>query len=201
MQEVEEKAKALWSADYKMKMAAYQELMNTPPDEKWIKSLAGGILYLPIGVIEQLLSIIYGRFRYEVLSYENNGEVVTASVRVHIFNPVFEEWEFVDGVGGSPLDKSQGSMALALALPAAKTFAVKDAVEPLGKIFGKDLNRADQISYDGMKPDTDYTKLFVPALKDYKGKDKAELQKEMMDAVKNGWTNELVEKLHKKLGV
>ena len=201
MQEVEEKAKALWSADYKMKMAAYQELMNTPPDEKWIKSLAGGILYLPIGVIEQLLSIIYGRFRYEVLSYENNGEVVTASVRVHIFNPVFEEWEFVDGVGGSPLDKSQGSMALALALPAAKTFAVKDAVEPLGKIFGKDLNRADQISYDGMKHDTDYTKLFIPALKDYKGKDKAELQKEMMDAVKNGWTNELVEKLHKKLGV
>ena len=32
--------------------------------------------------------------------------------------------------------------------PAAESYAVKDAAEKIGKIFGKDLNRADQIVYD-----------------------------------------------------
>jgi len=34
------------------------------------------------------------------------------------------------------------------AAPAAESYAVKDAAEKIGKIFGKDLNRADQIVYD-----------------------------------------------------
>jgi hypothetical protein len=29
---------------------------------------------------------------------------------------------------------------------------VKDAAEKIGKIFGKDLNRADQILYDDLAP-------------------------------------------------
>jgi hypothetical protein len=34
------------------------------------------------------------------------------------------------------------------AAPAAESFAVKDAAEKIGKLFGRDLNRADQILYD-----------------------------------------------------
>lgn len=34
-----------------------------------------------------------------------------------------------------------------MAVPAAKSYAIKDAAEMFGKIFGKDLNRKDEISY------------------------------------------------------
>jgi hypothetical protein len=36
------------------------------------------------------------------------------------------------------------------AAPAAESYAVKDAAEKIGKIFGKDLNRKDEIIYDSL---------------------------------------------------
>ena len=35
-----------------------------------------------------------------------------------------------------------------MAAPAAESYAIKDAVEKLGKLFGKDLNRKDSMGYD-----------------------------------------------------
>lgn len=34
--------------------------------------------------------------------------------------------------------------------PAAESYAIKDAAEKIGKLFGKDMNRADQINYDNL---------------------------------------------------
>ena len=34
-----------------------------------------------------------------------------------------------------------------MAAPAAKSYAIKDAVEHLGKMFGRDLNRSDTVGY------------------------------------------------------
>ena len=36
------------------------------------------------------------------------------------------------------------------AAPAAESYAIKDAAEKLGKIFGKDLNRKDVIGYESL---------------------------------------------------
>ena len=36
------------------------------------------------------------------------------------------------------------------AAPAAESYAIKDAAEKIGKLFGKDLNRADKIMYDSL---------------------------------------------------
>jgi len=38
--------------------------------------------------------------------------------------------------------------AVMKAAPAAESYAVKDAAEKIGKLFGKDMNRADKIMYD-----------------------------------------------------
>jgi len=207
MSEVEEKireaARALWNnelhqSSYRNKVEAMETVLSMEPPEEWLKSLVGGIKYLPIERIEWLLSTIYGRFGYEIRSSVGGDKGANVAVRVRVFNPVFEEWEVVDGVGAAPLETSHGDMALALALPAAKTFAVKDAVEPLGKIFGKDLNRPDSIAYE--KPAEDYTKKFIPLMQKYKGADKAELKDKMMKAVSKGWSAELVKELSEKLG-
>ena len=37
-----------------------------------------------------------------------------------------------------------------MAAPSAESFAIKDAAEKLGKIFGKDLNRKDAMAYDSL---------------------------------------------------
>jgi hypothetical protein len=37
-----------------------------------------------------------------------------------------------------------------MAAPAAKSYAVKDAAEQIGAIFGKNLNRADKANYDSL---------------------------------------------------
>lgn len=49
------------------------------------------------------------------------------------------------------------------ALPTAESYAIKDAAEKLGKLFGKDLNRKDELAFEAKyatqsqwtKPETD----------------------------------------------
>lgn len=199
------KVEELWVKKELMdKVNAFNAILNQEPDAKWIKTLPGtNIKYLPIERIEWLLTSIFGQFKYEtknVLVIDNSVSVV---VRVHYYNPVLDVWEWADGCGASPLLASEGDMAVALALPAAKTFAVKDAVEPLGKMFGKDLNRADQIVYDniskGKKDKTDVTRKVIAALQKYQGKDKEQVKADVMKAVKDGWPQEAVDALSKKL--
>jgi hypothetical protein len=67
-----------------------------------------------------------------------------------------------DGVGACELqtNKDTGALkmdmsnvsrgAVSMALPIAKSLAIKDATDHIGKIFGRDLNRKDVIEF---KPD------------------------------------------------
>ncbi len=60
-----------------------------------------------------------------------------------------------DGIGASPIQTAKGSAAtdftqvntsaVQMAAPAAESYALKDAAEKLGRIFGKDINRKDTI--------------------------------------------------------
>ena len=42
------------------------------------------------------------------------------------------------------------STGVQISVPAAETYAIKDAAEKFGKIFGKDLSRKDSMSYDSL---------------------------------------------------
>ena len=181
-------------------------ILNGEPQEDWIRVLPGTtVKYVPIQRLEWLMTSIFGQFKYEVKSVLVINDSISVVVRVHYYNPVLDVWEWADGVGAAPLMATEGEMAVALALPAAKSFAVKDAVEPLGKLFGKDLNRADQIAYDNLekkkKDTTELTKKIVTALQKYSGKDKETLKAEVMKAITDKWPQEAVERLTKKLKV
>ena len=188
------------------KIAQFNLVLNGETPEEWIRVLPGTtVKYVPIQRLEWLLTSIFGQFKYEVKSVLEINDSISVVVRVHYYNPVLDVWEWADGVGAAPLMATEGEMAVALALPAAKSFAVKDAVEPLGKLFGKDLNRADQIAYDNLekkkKDSTELTKKIVTALQKYNGKDKEAVKKEVMEAITDKWPSEAVEKLSKKLKV
>lgn len=201
------KVEEMWANKELMaKVNDFNVTLNQEPQKEWVRTLKGtDIKYLPIERIEWLLTSIYGQFKYEVKSVLVIDNSVSCVVRVHYYNPVLDCWEWADGTGAAPLMATEGDMAVALALPAAKTFAVKDAVEPLGKIFGKDLNRADQIVYDNIdkskKDSTVVTRKVIAALQKYQGKDKEAVKAEVMKAVKDGWPQEAIDSLSKKLKV
>lgn len=134
-------------------------LLNTPPKEEWLKTntMANNTLYIPIGTVEFLLTAIFQQWKVEVKEVKQIANSVVVSVRLHYHNPVTGEWEWQDGIGASPMQTDKGahaadmskikSAAIQMSAPAAESYAVKDAAEKLGKLFGKDLNRKDEPLY------------------------------------------------------
>jgi hypothetical protein len=89
------------------------------------------------------------------------------TVRLTVKNPTNGEVMQFDGIGAAQLqtkkDTSPADLqninngALSMAFPIAKTIAVKDAADHIGKLFGADLNRKDVIQY---QPDKDLAEKF-----------------------------------------
>jgi hypothetical protein len=201
------KVEDLWANKELMdKVNQFNLILNQEPKKEWIRTITGtDVKYIPIGILEWQMTSIFGQFKYEVKSVLVINNSVSVVVRVHYYNPVLDCWEWADGGGAAPLLASDGDMSVVLALPAAKTFAVKDAVEPLGKIFGKDLNRADQAVYDNLdkskKDKVAVTRKVIAALPKYKGEDKEQVKAAVMKAVKDGWPREAIDTLTRKLKV
>lgn len=136
-------------------------LLNQPPPAKWIMKhpMTKGD-YLPIERVEYLLTRIFGKWSVEIKSTVCIANSVVVTVRLHVTNPVTKEPIFNDGIGAMAIqtDKDKGAMdwnyaksdGVMKAAPAAESYAIKDAAEKFGKLFGKDLNRKEDISFDGL---------------------------------------------------
>ncbi len=134
-------------------------LMNQEPDPKWIQvnKYANNSKYIPIGIKETLLQRIFKETRVEILREGTMFNAVYVTIRLHYIHPVTGEWSFQDGTGAdqiqtksgaSPADlQSIGNNAVAMSLPKAVSFAISDATDHIGKIFGRDLNRDKQMSF------------------------------------------------------
>ncbi len=141
-------------------------LLNQPPHTAWIKQHPlikvkgdGGnyvpLKYIPIDKIEFMLTKIFQRWRVEVIDYKILFHSVGVHVRLHYKNPVNGEWLSQDGLGAVVMQNDSDakasdmlaikSNAVQIGLPAAESYAIKDAAEKLGTLFGKDLNRRDTI--------------------------------------------------------
>lgn len=157
------------------KDSVIQVLLNNAPMPEWQKDhptakkevLINGqkvkvpIKFIPIERIEWLLTNIFIRWRVKVKKVQLIANSVTVTVRLYYYDHVMEKWEWQDGIGAQPLQTDQGagatdfnkikSNAVQIAAPAAESYAVKDAAEKIGKIFGKDMNRAESnISYEAL---------------------------------------------------
>ena len=132
-------------------------LLNQEPPASWVKEnkFANNTRYIPIEKVEYLLTSIFIQWRVEIKQTQVIANSVAVCVRLHVLNPVTGEWDWQDGVGASPIQTDSGASAtdfskvkaaaVQMAYPAAESYAVKDAAEKLGKLFGKDLNRRDVV--------------------------------------------------------
>lgn len=157
------------------KDSALQVILNSQPDPRWLKDhptarkkmVIDGrdayvpIKFIPIERVEWLLTVLFLRWRVEVIDSKLVANSVQVTVRLHYFDHALGEWNWTDGIGAQPLQIDSGSGAIEfnkmksnavqMAAPAAKSYAIKDAAETLGKIFGKDMNRAEVISYEPLR--------------------------------------------------
>lgn len=118
--------------------------------------------YLPEERIRQLLRYFFlGIYRIEVRDVKVAVNSICVTVRLHYFHPFLKEWLYHDGVaaGAFQMDKLpkdaerqidlkyMKQSAVEMALPKAKTVALKNACKEFGAAFGAFLNK-DVESYD-----------------------------------------------------
>lgn len=135
-------------------------LLNENPPAVWLKDhpMAKGVKYIPIERVEYMLTRIFKKWNVEIRQVQVIANSVVVTVRLYYQDVLSNEMLWQDGIGASPIqtDRGAGAMdwnktkndAVMKAAPAAESYAVKDAAEKIGKLFGKDMNRADKIMYD-----------------------------------------------------
>jgi hypothetical protein len=149
-------------------------LLNAPPAPVWLKEhpfakvvkiiegkkVSVPAKYIPIERIEWLLTRIFIRWYVEIKTVQLIANSISVTVRLYYQDVVTKEMLWQDGIGAVALQTDQGagaiefdkikSSAVQMAAPSAETYAVKDAAEKIGKLFGKDINRAIQIDYTNL---------------------------------------------------
>lgn len=138
-------------------------LLNQEPHSTWVKKnpYANNASYVPIDKIEFLLDRIFQDWQIEVKETKQLFNAIQVTVRVHYLHPIKNEWRYHDGVGAKELQTQKDSgplkldfsnvnkSAVEMATPIAKSMAIKDACDHLGKLFGRDLNRKDTVNFSG----------------------------------------------------
>lgn len=155
---------------------AFQVLINQDPKPEWCKQHPTAKVeitnaeghkvkvptkFIPIERIEWLLINIFLKYKVEIKTVQLIANSVCITVRLFYYDHVAKEWHWQDGVGAAPLQTDSGagaadfakikSSAVQMGAPAAESYAIKDAAQKIGKLFGKDLNRADRISFETLK--------------------------------------------------
>jgi hypothetical protein len=135
-------------------------LINQNPPEKWVKvhPFIKDWKYLPIEKVEYLLKKIFKDYQIEIKFAQTAFNGVVMGVTVHYLHPVLNEWRKQDGIGAMQLQTAKGTSpadlaninngAVSIAYPIAEVYAIKDACEKIGRIFGGDLNRKDTMGYE-----------------------------------------------------
>lgn len=141
----------------------YLEIVNQSPPKDYVMNhpLQAGVKYIPISVVETMLTKLFRHWYVEVLREGQLLNSIFVTVRLFYLHPITKEWEHQDGLGAVAIQVDKGknasdlgaikSNAIMLALPSAKSYAIKDAAEHIGRAFGRDINRKDVMPFQESK--------------------------------------------------
>lgn len=145
--------------DLAIKTNKLQILLNQNPAQNWVKEHPiYKNKYIPIEVQEWLLTVIFTKWWVEVKEVKQilNSAVVT--IRLFVVDPTTGETIYQDGVGAKDFQLNKDAKAddfsqlkqnaVMLAVPIAESLAFSDAADKFGRLFGKDLNRKNNMNYD-----------------------------------------------------
>lgn len=127
-------------------------MLNSEPSPSWVKvhPYIRDYKYVPIEIQRNLAAAIFERADLQVVSTTQELNAIVCHVRLTVYEGG-QIARVIDGTGASGLqtDKGAGALdfsklkanALEMAVPKARTAAIKNAYNDLGRIFGSDLNK------------------------------------------------------------
>ena len=137
--------------EHRIKLQNFIQLLNKAPDKIMAYQKSK---YIPISFIENGLDEVYfGQWDLKVNSYQIIANSLAVHVTLKVTNPVTLKIQRRDGLGAVPIRLKAGSKptdfdqiqhdSIQTGLPAAKAYAFKNAVQTLGKQFGRDVARKE----------------------------------------------------------
>ena len=146
---------------------SFKNFINRTPPANWLKAhpmakrKVDGINmpteYLPIERLTWMVRHVFESYEVKVKHVQlilNSVQVTVNITMVDCFGVVHTQ----DGIGAAGIQMDAGASitelskvklsGVQMAAPAAMTFAEKDAIERVGKIFGSDINRQDVLYYE-----------------------------------------------------
>lgn len=149
--------------DIALKNDALNFLLNQPVPTQWVKKHPfvnvkvngqnAPLEYVPVERVKLLLTQIFQEWNDEIIDYKVIFNAVAVQVRLKVRNPINGEWITHDGVGAVDVQTKAGASAADLsqitssavmkALPSAASYALKNAAEKLGSLFGGNLQKYD----------------------------------------------------------
>jgi hypothetical protein len=142
------------------RLQAFQKSLNAKPKKVVTEQIGGSTFqHVPIASIEAgLKKYFFGLYKIEIVDYKMVVNEICVHVRISVFHPILREWLAYDGLAAVPVQQDAGKRvdefmqtkkkdALHKNLPAAYAFAVKNAAKKIGAIFGSELNRKHEDSY------------------------------------------------------
>ena len=131
----------------------YRKLLDTQPNKNWVKTnkYSQNAKYLPIRVVEQLLSKMFPFWQVEQHGEPKIlGNSIVISVHLKVYHPLIKDWLTYAGVGAVPIEVQKdaspiefdkiNAKALHKNVPSAMSFAVSNASKKIGRLFGSHLN-------------------------------------------------------------
>jgi len=113
--------------------------------------------YIPIEIVEEgLRQMFFRQIKFEIKRSYRELNSMICETRIHYKCPISSDWLFVDGIGAKALQQDSGfkvndfnismkSNALELGVGIAYSRSIKNAAKKLGKAFGANLNRDEEI--------------------------------------------------------
>ena len=148
--------------DWAARQNDLNRLLNNEPNPAWIKAhpFQKNLKYIPIERIEYLLTNIFLRWWVDIKDVRVIANSVQVTIDLWVIDPITGVEIKQGGVAAVDIQTAKGAeatdfakitpFAVQKAVPAAKSYAIKDAAENFGRLFGKDLNRKDFIPYTSL---------------------------------------------------
>lgn len=159
-------------ADKEMAFAQddFNLILNTPVPQTWIKEhpyvniKVNGkqvpLPYISVKRVKYLLKRIYGKYEWEVKECKQVLNAMVVIGKLTVTNPVTGEKESQDGVGAAAIQMDKGATqgdltaikanAIQIGAPAAESYALKNAAEKFGDIFGGNIYDMENTAYSAV---------------------------------------------------
>ncbi|MDR1346824.1 MAG: hypothetical protein LBJ63_00100 [Prevotellaceae bacterium] len=145
---------------------SFIKMLSAEPDKTNVKinENANNAKYLPVSFVEnQLDELFFGAWELRDFKYQVVANELAGSIQLRFFHPVFQTWIERTGCAAVQIQMKSlknggdGNIAnvqnkitntLTKDFPHLKAECVKNAARSIGKIFGRDLNRKFEDTYN-----------------------------------------------------